>query len=225
MSFKNDISRFFGSSGIPLTLLEQGTPVSFAKGETILTEGTIISGAYCILEGSAAAYIRNPYDQTSIVAHIESGGFICDADILAGNTVATLAFVAESDVEALFYPSQTLMTLAHDPRVVPYITTLLANKVITTTKMYVDATKGSALKRVISALLDLDSRHRTIIDGSLVIDFDLSQQYLADYLNLSRLTVNKCIRRLTDEGLVRRVNDRYGIPDRARLEKYLARMD
>lgn len=57
-------------------------------------------------------------------------------------------------------------------------------------------------------------------EGGRLIAFPLSHQLIADFVNANRVTVTKCMQILKKEGLIRRINNTYDIPDIERLRRH-----
>jgi len=80
-----------------------------------------------------------------------------------------------------------------------------------------DLAYESVEKRLVHVLLSLGQRHALHEGNTLRIDFRLSQQDLADMIGSSRQKVNRELRKLADQGLIREERCRITILDHKRL--------
>ncbi|MEQ3362659.1 Crp/Fnr family transcriptional regulator [Raoultibacter massiliensis] len=225
MTLSEDNVRFYGNLGIPDRLMREGERASFEKGAVIIGEDEPFEFAYCVLSGTVCGLISEPNGDKVIMAIIEAGGAFGESDIFLGYSRISAGFVAESDVELLAIPRQSLIDYMNDHEIALYFARNLSRKFLSTARMYVDAVEGSALRRVCGAFLDFDLRYGVDRDGIRVIEAKIGQQYVADYLGVSRLTVNKCPRRLREAKLIRKLDDAYWIPDKKALTSAMKLME
>lgn len=221
MTFGKDNVRIFKFPAIPAVLLDSCEHVRYDKGDVILIEDKPIAGSYCVISGRVCGYVEGSDGGKIIMAIIEEGGSFGEGDIFLGYSDVSATFVAESDCELLFVGRDHLIDFMGDRDVALYMVCSVSKKFLSTARMYVDSVEGSALRRVCGAFLDLDARYGEESDGIRLIETEVSQQYLAEYLGLSRLTVNKCVGRLRDQKLIRKVDGRYWIPSRNKLIDYM----
>lgn len=221
MTFNKDHARIFEASSIPGLLLDRCERVSFSKGATVIAEDAPLLGVYCVVSGRICSYVVSPEGSRAILAIIEEGGSFGESDILLEASSISAAFVAETDCELLFVARDDLVGYMAVPEIALYFARCLSKKFLSTARMYVESVGESAMGRVGGAFLDLDRQYGIEEDGVRVIGVRVTQQYLADYLSLSRLTVNKCVGRLQELKLVRKIDDRYWIPSKEKLSNYM----
>jgi len=221
MTFSKDNVRIYRFSLIPDAILETCERINLERSSVVLVEDAALDGSYCVLSGRVCGYTENTDGDRIIMAIIESGGSFGEADILLGYVNSSATFVAETNCELVFVERNKLLELMQDHNVALYMARSLSKKFLSTARMYVNSVNESAISRVCGALLDFDSCYGVEVDGIRVIESNVSQQYIADYLGVSRITINKCVGQLREKRLIRKVDDLYWIPDSGSLVRYM----
>ena len=130
-------------------------------------------------------------------------------------------FQAQIRTRALFISAADFSNLfERDIEVSQYVARVAARKLLTIKKLYSNRKNESVVWRICNTILELSYRYGIDFEGGKLIAFPLSHQLLADFVNANRITVTKCMRSFQDQGLIRRINSTYNVPDVERLEQY-----
>ncbi|NTU88665.1 MAG: Crp/Fnr family transcriptional regulator [Actinobacteria bacterium] len=221
MTFSRDNVRIYDFSLIPDVILDTCTFINYEKDSIIVTEDTPLAGSYYVLSGRVCGYTENADGDKTIMAIIESGGSFGEGDIFLGYVNVSATFAAETACQLVLVERSKLLELMDNHKVALYMARSLSKKFLSTARMYVDSVDESAISRVCGAFLDLDSCYGAEIDDIRIIDTNVTQQYLADYLGISRITINKCVGKLRKLKLIHTLDYGYWIPDRDSIVKYM----
>ncbi|WP_102379053.1 Crp/Fnr family transcriptional regulator [Raoultibacter timonensis] len=213
-------SLFYDAPPVPQSILLVGDEREFAPGEMLVEHNTSIGGCYYIIEGLVFA-----------VDFTENGekvfGLIVDKETLLGETSLLLGipfptgFQAQIKTRALFISAADFSDLfERDKEVSQYAARVAARKMLSIKKLYSNRKNESVVWRIGDTILELSYRYGKDFEGGKLIAFPLSHQLLADFVNANRITVTKCMRSLKNQGLIRRINNAYNVPDVKRLEAY-----
>lgn len=213
-------SLFFDSPPVPRSIRAIGEEKEFPPGSMLVENNAPIEGCYYIVQGLVFAvdFTRNGEKVL---------GLVIDRDALVGETSLLLdmpfpmGFQAQIKTRALFIPKADFLDLFHrDKELSQYVALLVARKMFAVKGFYSNLGKEPVVWRVCNIILEFSHRYGKDFEGGTLIAFPLSHQLIADFANANRVTVTKCMQSLTKKGLVRRINNVYGVPDVPRLEAY-----
>lgn len=213
-------SSFYDAPPVPKSLLLVGKEREFAPGEMLVENNVPIGGCYYIIEGLVFA-----------VDFTENGekvfGLIVDKGTLLGETSLLLdipfptGFQAQIKTRALFISATDFTDLFEkDKSVSQYMARVAAKKMLSIKRLYSDRKNESVVWRICNTVLELAYRYGRDFEGGKLLEFPLSHQLLANFVNANRVTVTKGMQLLKDQGLIRRINNTYNVPDMKRLEQY-----
>ena len=75
----------------------------------------------------------------------------------------------------------------------------------------------SAIKRVCRCLLEMSDAYGKSEPGGILVDLKVSQQAIADYIGINRVTLVKVIKTIKESGAIAVMNGCYFIKDREKL--------
>jgi small-conductance mechanosensitive channel len=95
-----------------LKLLDYDTIAqSFAKGETILTEGGTLPGMYLIVSGSVELSTHDRENARQVIAQLDQGDYFGEKASLLSEQISDVTVIALTDLEVLMIDSKTLQNL------------------------------------------------------------------------------------------------------------------
>lgn len=175
------------------TLKRLGTRRKYSDGQTIFKTGDSGEGFCVILTGQI------------ITGRYTSGGNLTIFGVFGpGDVVGQLAYfagvprqtdsIADGDVELLWIDgNQCRQALAHDIDLTMLLLRSLATTLVTAANRIEEQSEPFAPIRLAKALLNMHAADNVI---------KASQQELADYIGVSRVTLSSALRKLRAEGLV-----------------------
>jgi CRP/FNR family transcriptional regulator, anaerobic regulatory protein len=214
----------------PLPALREFTPEELAflrvfktgeiklrLGSTVLQEGEMNTHLYTVLSGWAFRYKTLPDGRRQIL------NFALPADFLGlqGSVMKEMQHSVEAltDMVLCVFPRDKLWELySHHPSLAFDVTWLAAREEQMLDDHLLSVGRRSALERTAYILAHLFDRAREVgLAGEDRAQFPITQQHLADALGMSLVHMNKTLRRLTNEGLIRWSGRTFEILDRERL--------
>ncbi len=192
----------------------------------LIVEGDIYKESYVLREGWALRYKLLPDGRRQILNLILPGDFIgLRASLFqtADHSVATL-----TDVMLCPFPSRRIIDLCREfPRLALGLNWSAAREEAILAEHIVSIGRRSAYERVAHLILELLRRLQFVgLAGERSYEMPLTQEILADVLGLSIVHVNRTLRRLRRDGLIRLdtrrivIRDEQGLRDVAGFEPH-----
>jgi len=179
-------------------------PRAYRKGAVVFSEGDAGTSLYLIEKGEVKLTILSPDGKEVIVALLGPGGFFGELALLDGGSRSATA-VARSDARLLALEREHLLQfLERHPQAAASLLAALSRRLRRTTDMVHDAAFLDGPTRLAKTLLHLaEARRRPGPDGVLHSP-RLTQEDLAEIVGGTRESINRWLRVLAREGLVRR---------------------
>ncbi len=216
-------SRFMQATDIPPTVMACGVVRHCEAGETVVREGERVDGCYCVLSGRVCGFTEDESGTPLTLISLDSGSCFLESDIILDSYETQCGFRMSEQGDLLFVSREDFERIVgEDMQVAQYFMRRVSLKFHAFVAAYRDAGRQSAMRRVCDALIDLAVHYGLQTETGITIRFPLSQQYLADFLGVSRVTVNKCMGELKRSGMLSRVDGEYCIRDLAALKRRMA---
>ncbi len=200
------------SDGVPTPKIESESIVAhfsdgflmhFKKGETIINGIDEPEGIYLIKEGFVKAYsVSKDGDANLLLVH-EVGEFVPLPWALDGAHTTGLYYEAMTDVTVLRASKDKLRSaMGRNSWLSQEILKQAVNIVAVYSNRIQTLEFRSARGRVISALLNYAERFGKLAGDKVTINAPITQQDVADSINMTRETANIALGQLFEEGLV-----------------------
>lgn len=196
-------------------VLDAASRRRFDRDETLVHQGQPGSAFHLLASGRVAVRVTTPTGEVVTLSVLGPGDFFGEQALLGPRHQRTASVVALEPVETLSMDSARFDQLrrAH-PSVERFLVEVLAAQVRRLTAHLVEALYVPAEQRTLRRLLELLRQyHRT--GGTLSVP--VTQQDLATMAGTTRPTVNRVLRRMEDEGVLRLTRGRVDILDVAAL--------
>lgn len=187
----------------------------FARGDTLLHEGTKAEGMYVVLSG-VVKVVRFGMDGRESVLHlVRSGNTLGEAAVFQQGSFPASALAVDR-VSALYVPAVTLLGLIREN---PDLALRMLAALSLRLRMFSHklATQGQvdASRRLALYLL-----HRSQLDaGNPVIHLDVSREILGNLLGLARETLSRQLSRFSELGVIDLNGREIVLRDRAGLRR------
>lgn len=190
-------------------LISVGRRQSYAKGKTIVQRGGPADGFWLIEQGQVTVCRFTASGDVTVFAVLGAGDLLGDLACLSGADRQVDAF-AEQDAELIWIENTQLETLlAREPSFVRWLLASLATQLSTALNRIENHINLPAETRLARFLIDLVDR-----DGPTV---SVTQQELADFIGVSRITVGQLVKRMSDKGILQPGYRIITVTDPARL--------
>jgi len=187
------------NTGIPISqhCIARGKIIHFKRKQIIFEVGTVLNQLYYILSGTVRVVDLSEESDRLILFTIPQDHFVCDVRFLAD---LPLSFQVESltDVTLVAFSRETTLELmSHDAGFRQSLFTGIAKKM----RMFGANSVKTAYEDNSTRLLHLLKTSASLKNGQSTIR--ISQQELAEHLGVHRVTVNRTLRKLQSQGLLR----------------------
>lgn len=191
-----------------------GTRRKYADGQTIFEAGDTGDGFFVIIEGQLIT-VRYGLNGHQVIFGVFGPGDVCGQLAYFAGVPRQTNGVADGNVDLLWIDGeQCREALANDIDLTMLLLRSLATQLMTTVNRIDEQSEPLAPVRLAKALYNMSAADNTI---------KASQQELADYIGVSRVTLSAALRKLRAEGLV---TTRYGsvvIKDMDMISKWIER--
>ncbi|HEY4964134.1 MAG TPA: Crp/Fnr family transcriptional regulator [Candidatus Saccharimonadales bacterium] len=205
-----------------IAYFNDGMPMNFANGETIINDFNEPMGVYLIKPGfiKAASVSRDGFGNLLFIH--QAGEFIPLPWALDGAHVTGLSYEAMTDVSVLRTSKDKLrLAMGHDAWLSQEILKQAVEVISVYTQRIQTLEFRSARERIISELLSLAERFGEKHAAQVTINAPITHLDIADSINMTRETASKALEFLFKEGLVEQKDHLFIILDLAKLQKAL----
>ncbi len=197
-------------------------PRVFRKGSVIFSEGDPGTTLYLVEDGDVKLTILSPGGKEVILALLGPGGFFGELAALDGGSRSATATAKTASRLMLLDREHLLEFLEHHPRASASMLAALSRRLRRTTDRVHDAAFLDGPTRLAKTLLQLaEARSQPGPDGVLRTP-RLTQEELAEMVGGTRESVNRWLRILVGEGLVRRRRNLVTVLDPEGLRRRLS---
>ncbi len=201
-------------------------PHLYRKGAVIFSEGDPGSTLYLIEDGEVKLTILSPDGKEVILAFLGPGGFLGELALLDGGARSATA-VARTPSRLLVLEREHLLKfLEGHPKAAASMLAALSRRLRRTTDLIHDAVfldGPTRLTKILLRFADVEAKDRPGPDGVLGMP-RLTQEELAEVVGGTRESINRWLRILAREGLVRRRRGVVEVVDPEGLRKRLPRL-
>ena len=191
--------------------------VTLGVGQDLFIEGDSIDHSYVVEYGWMMRHKDLPDGRRQILAFCLPGDFV--------GIYGSVCESADSSVQALgpasafeFEPQAIVDLFARCPRLGAAIAWTAGRDDAILSEHLVGLGRRSAYERLAHLFLELLRRLQQIeLAGERTLELPVTQEVLADALGLSVVHVNRTLRRLREEGMIRLTDQRLFIPDPEKL--------
>jgi len=198
---------------IPLSPNERSALARLEETQRKVKRGAIIQRAndpvselFVLRHGRVMSYVIMPDGSRQILRIFFAGDFIGSASTIYNKAPESLVALSDS-VLCPFDKAGLRALLEEHPRVAALMFVLSQTERVTLTDRLASLGRTSAKARVAAFLLDIAHRLRALDDTvSDTFELKLTQEEIGDAIGLTSVHVNRMIRQMETEGLIRRSN-------------------
>lgn len=205
-----------------VSYFSDGKVMKFKNGETIINGFDEPAGVQLIKEGFVKAYSTSHDGHANLLLIHEAGEFIPLPWALNGMHVTGLSYEAMSDVVLMQTSKDELRSAMGNNA---WLTQEILNQAVNVIAVYTQRIQTlefrSARGRVIAEMLFFAERFGIVKSGEIVIEAPITQQDIADGININRETASRELGKLVDEGLVGQDEHLFKILDLDKLREAL----
>jgi len=167
----------------------------YSKNDIIIWNGQIIDELYYLKEGEIKMVYLNPEGEKKSVWYIESGNIFGETLFFLGNQCSMMVTCEKDSIVYVFDRKVVMEKFLNNPVIMNDMLTRMAGKIQTLTRQIYDLSLNSPKMRLYRMLYFMStSRPDNILK--------ISQQDLADLLGIHRVTVNKLLVVLKNDGII-----------------------
>ncbi len=203
------------------TFFQQGTRLTYKKGEFIIRPGETPSGVFFIEKGLVKSYDITKYGEENLLVIRKDGELLGMTRAFTSKSKQVM-YTALSPVVVWLLPQEQFTQLLQTS---PEVTLSLLHMV---TEMYrvhsehiLNLEYRTVRERLISFLLSMANRFGTETPNGLLVDVPLRHQDIASSISATRETTGREITALEKKGLLSNSSSRFTLLDVQTLQRYL----
>ncbi|WP_100656846.1 Crp/Fnr family transcriptional regulator [Alteromonas flava] len=191
------------SETVQNAIIESIKVLTLSPGKELYAKGDVGNGFHCVLEGRVKVSNIHTSGKQMVLAYLDVGSWFGEISMFDGlgrthdahaDKQTLLAFISRSDFHRL---------LQRYPETYHYFTQLLCQR-LRNTFSFIDASASLNLKQQLAKrLVLLSSNFGQRLAGHNTYDISASQETLAMMINSSRQTVNRLLKEMEQQGLIR----------------------
>lgn len=177
---------------IPQWLMDMSRKVRIPKGAQVLQRDGMLKYVYFVRQGSINIFSIGENGQENRVVTVREGGIVGEMEAIAGTDRIVYSARAFEDSEVLRVPVEAFLRwVRSDIEACWGLTQVLAGKLCAASVQSTQYTNSDAMQRLCVQLLQL---------GPGRISY--TRQELSEACSASLRTVNRCVKKLRDQGLI-----------------------
>ena len=188
----------------------------YADGAKVFQQGERIPGVFVVAEGSLKVFRSDGRGHVQVLDFIRPGQCVGEVQVFDSGPIASSA-EAHGETACWLIPAPPLRELAHrTPAVAEVLIQHFAGKVRHLVELVDALSLHSVPERVAQLVLDAQERN----PGRMVVEFDETQEDLAQVIGASREAFSRALRLLADLGLVQSTFPVVKVVDLLRLRAF-----
>jgi CRP-like cAMP-binding protein len=196
---------------------EIATKRSFAKGESLFTDGEPATGFYLLASGSLKLCKLSPDGKEKVLHFVHPAETFAEAAFFGDGKYPAEARALEQG-EALFFPKEAFMgLLERNPRFSLNLIVSLSLLLRRFARQIEELTFAEVPTRLAAYLIELAARKSTSFQGKTYLDLGMKKGELASRLGTVSETLSRSLKKLKEEGIIEVEGSRVVIHDMARL--------
>lgn len=196
---------------------------SFAKGETIFSEGEPAVGFYLLASGTIKLCKISPDGREKVLHFAHPGETFAEAAFFGNGMYPAEARAVEAGA-AIFFPRDSFMgLLERNPQFSLNLIISLSLSLRRFARQIEELSFAEVPNRLAAYLLDLAARKSTNYQGRTYLDLEVKKGELAASLGTVSETLSRAFRKLKEEGILDVEGSRVIIEDLPRLQQLVGR--
>ncbi|HLO26085.1 MAG TPA: Crp/Fnr family transcriptional regulator [Geobacteraceae bacterium] len=192
---------------------------SFAKGESLFTEGEPAAGFYLLASGSIKLCKFSQDGKEKVLHFVHPAETFAEAAFFGDGKYPAEARALEKG-EALFFPREAFMgLLERNPRFSLNLIISLSLLLRRFARQIEELTFAEVPARLAAYLIELAEKKSTAFQGKTYLDLDMKKGELASRLGTVSETLSRSLKRLKEDGIIDVEGSRVIVYDMERLKK------
>lgn len=203
---------------------KMGKPVIFSKGSVFLEAGEYVTGIYYVVRGKVDCYVISIDGRKKSVLIEGPGCTLSDMPVIDGGP-QPVYYRALEEVYAIFIEKSELEVAFREyPELKETIVLSVCKKCRALSDQLMQMCFDDAEIRVCNILLKFAYHYGKKIDSDkcILINFDLSQQFISDLVGVNRTTTTRVVYNLKHNGLLKISEGKYIITDIFKLKELIS---
>lgn len=207
-------------TGIPAQAVEEIVAVSqirrFEDGQRVFSQGDLVPGVYALVKGSLKVFRTDGRGHVQVLEFLRPGQCIGEVPVFDGAPIASSA-EAHGETEVWLIPAEPLRRIAHcTPEVAEALIGHFAAKVRHLVHLVDALSLHSVPERVAQLLIEAHEKN----PARHLVEFQETQEDLAQCIGASREAFSRALRLLMDLGLIQSTFPVVRIVDLPKLQRY-----
>jgi len=200
--------------------LGSGEYHEFKKGQVLFLEGTKMEHIFLIKQGKVKLSINNREGDEKTVGYLGKNSIVGTSSLF---NEAQYMFNATAIVKSSllkFDKKDFIKKVMTNDQIMLQVFKIMSLRIRILTNHALDLSFNHSFKRLSSALLEISTTYGIEQnDGSIFIDFKITQRALGELIGTTWVTVSNHLKRLSELGIIERISQNYIIKDFEALKK------
>ncbi len=221
MDNKNILKKSLLFSGLEEEYLDEVATIAvrrtFARGESLFTEGEAATGFYLLAAGSLKLCKISPEGKEKVLHFVHPMETFAEAAFFGDGRYPAEARALEKG-EALFFPREAFMgLLERNPRFALNLIVSLSLLLRKFARQIEELSFAEVPARLAAYLVALAEKKSTTFQGITYLDLEMKKGELASHLGTVSETLSRTFRKMKEEGIIEVEGSRVIVHDMARL--------
>jgi CRP-like cAMP-binding protein len=192
---------------------------TFAKGESLFTEGEKAGGFYLLASGSIKLCKISPDGKEKVLHFVHPNETFAEAAFFGDGAYPAEAKALDKG-EALFFPKEAFMgLLERNPRFSLNLIVSLSLLLRRFARQIEELSFAEVPARLAAYLLELADRKSTSFQGKTYLDLEMKKGELASHIGTVSETLSRTLKKLKEDGIIDVEGSRFIIHDMDRLKQ------
>lgn len=190
--------------------LGEGEKMEFKKGDNLFLEGQRMTSVYLIVNGKIKLSINNQDGDEKIVGYLGTNSIVGTSSLF-NNAEYMFNATANSNCSLYKFDRESFIKkLMEDKVIMQQVMKIMSMRIRILTNHALDLSFNHSFKRLAGALIEISNTYGKVReDGSIFIDFKITQKELAEIIGTTLVTVANHLKKFMDLGIIGKENRNY----------------
>lgn len=205
---------------VPKRFYEVGEQKHFKKNHIIVRSGDFLDNIYILVKGSIVM-MSDTINGNSIYYYLMVPPFIMGETHVVYNKEAEITLKCMDNVEVISIDRNTFTNLfKSNIELSKYLESKVQNKMEMLSCQTLEYSTLSFEVRIINFLIEFAEVFGEEIDDKIKINYNLSQQFISNFIRVQRVTIYRFFERLKENNIIEFYNGYYYIKNLDRLKQF-----
>lgn len=193
--------------------------IEYKKGESLFLAGQKMENIFLIKSGKVKLSITNSEGSEKTVGYLGKNSIVGTSSLFNADYMFNATAVSKSYLYR-FNKEEFIQKIMKNEQLMSQIFKIMSLRIRILTNHVLDLSFNHSFNRLAGALLEIsDTYGKPEPDGSIFIDFKITQREFAELIGTTLVTVSNHLKKLVDLGVIEKRNQQYIILDKSTLHR------